>query len=120
MNDIENLELKDTILSNYKIEELIDKNKNKYYVIISRDEKNHETAYFCFSKMVRVGWDILATAFENKTMNEITIQFDENEREKKGVMQIFRRVITVVLNIEQTMDNKEKEGEEVENQNEVG
>lgn len=73
-----------TNLKNITNKQKEDKNFNKYYLIIDNDS---DSAYFCFEKAVKDGWDSLVNNWEQ--IKEVEIEFETNERGNKKVVSIY-------------------------------
>ncbi|MEG7979134.1 MAG: hypothetical protein NY202_04515 [Mollicutes bacterium UO1] len=75
-----------TKLSNFEIKELIDRNNNRYFMIVNND--NRDEVYFCFEKLVKEGWDLLT---KSPSPINIEVEYDENEQNGK----IYKRAISL-------------------------
>ena len=73
-------------LTNFEIRKRTsEKNLQEYFMIIDND--NNE-AYFCFSNMVKKGWDNL-----NKSPSPLNIEIEYEENEQNG--KIYKRAIAL-------------------------
>ena len=71
-------------LKNITIKEKQDKNFNKYYLIVDNE---NDSAYFCFEKAVRSGWEDLTNNHEN--IKEVELEFETNERGNNKVVILY-------------------------------
>ena len=77
-----------TILTNFEIKELKDKNFNTFYLIVNSE--NTDEAYFCFERMLKeTGWDILT---RSPSPISIEIEYEENRvMQSDGKEKVYRR-----------------------------
>ena len=71
-------------LTNITIKEKQDKNFNKYYLIVDNES---DSAYFCFEKAVRSGWEELISNHEN--IQEVELEFEVNDRGNNKVVSLY-------------------------------
>lgn len=71
-------------LTNITIKQKEDKNFNKYYLIVDNES---DSAYFCFEKAVRDGWNDLVSNWEQ--IKEIEIEYETNERGNNKVVSLY-------------------------------
>lgn len=70
-------------LKNITIKEKQDKNFNKYYLIVDNDS---DSAYFCFERTVKEGWNESVNNYEN--IREVELEFETNERGNNKVISV--------------------------------
>ena len=74
-------------LTNFEIvKKTSEKTLQEYFIIINND--NRDEAYFCFSNMVKKGWDNL-----NKSPSPLNIEIEYEENEQNG--KIYKRAIAL-------------------------
>ena len=73
-----------TNLKNITIKQKEDKNFNKYYLIVDNES---DSAYFCFEKAVREGWNELVNNWES--IKEVELEFEVNERGNNKVVSVY-------------------------------
>ena len=71
-------------LTNITIKQKEDKNFNKYYLIVDNES---DSAYFCFEKAVKDGWNDLVSNWEN--IREVEIEYETNERGNNKVVSVY-------------------------------
>ena len=71
-------------LTNITIKQKEDKNFNKYYLIVDNES---DSAYFCFERAVRNGWQDLVSNWEN--IKEVEIEYETNERGNNKVVSVY-------------------------------
>ena len=77
-------------LTNFEIRKRTsEKNLQEYFMIIDND--NNE-AYFCFSNMIKKGWDNLT---KSPSPLNIEIEYEESEQERNGEIKVYKRAINL-------------------------